>query len=122
MTFPTILVLVGELPVQVSKLLVPFWGSEVRSKAVRKQISTMFKFLLLVATLLVAVARKNELDLTGDENIKHVVKTPIVVKSRASLPTNFDYRPLGLLTTDLNQHIPVYWYEINNPWRMTDFF
>jgi hypothetical protein len=69
----------------------------------------MFKFLLLVATLLVAIARKNELDLTGDENIKHVVKTPIVVKSRASLPTNFDYRPLGLLTTDLNQHIPVYW-------------
>jgi len=24
------------------------------------------------------------------------------------LPANFDYRPLGLLTEDLNQHIPVY--------------
>jgi cathepsin X len=28
--------------------------------------------------------------------------------TKAELPANFDYRPLGLLTTDLNQHIPTY--------------
>lgn len=71
----------------------------------------MFRFLVVLATILAAVARKNELVLLGDEKIGEVVKTPIVHKARASLPENFDYRALGLLTTDLNQHIPVYWYE-----------
>ena len=69
----------------------------------------MFKLLVLLAPLLLAAAvHKNELVLLGDEKIGEVVKTRIVHRSRSSLPTNFDYRPLGLLTTDLNQHIPTY--------------
>lgn len=71
--------------------------------------STMFKFIVLLSTLLVAFARKNELVLDGDDKVGEVVKTRVVPKPRASLPANWDYRPLGLLTTDLNQHIPVYW-------------
>jgi hypothetical protein len=68
----------------------------------------MFKLIVLLATLLVAfAARKNELVLLGDEE---AVKTPITYKPRASLPASLDYRAVGLLTTDLNQHIPVYWY------------
>lgn len=47
-----------------------------------------------------------------------VLQDPAVVKdhvvsarpSFASLPTSLDYREKGLLTTDLNQHIPVYWF------------
>lgn len=27
-----------------------------------------------------------------------------------SVPRSWDYRPRGLMTIDLNQHIPVYWY------------
>ena len=69
----------------------------------------MFKLLVLLAPLLlIAAVHKNELVLDGDEKIGQVVKTPIVHRPRSSLPTNFDYRALGLLTTDLNQHIPVY--------------
>lgn len=26
------------------------------------------------------------------------------------VPDSWDYRKLGFMTTDLNQHIPVYWY------------
>jgi cathepsin X len=67
----------------------------------------MMKLVSLLASLLVAAASvKNELIL--QENVGKVVKTTPVRKSRAQLPTNFDYRPLGLLTSDLNQHIPVY--------------
>ena len=69
----------------------------------------MFIILVLLAPLVVLASVKNELVLLGDDKIGEAVKTPMVYKSRASLPANFDYRLLGLLTTDLNQHIPVYW-------------
>lgn len=64
--------------------------------------------LLLVLPFLALGAVQNELVLQGDDVIGEVVKTRVTVKSKSQLPTNFDYRPLGLLTTDLNQHIPVY--------------
>jgi len=53
-------------------------------------------------------AYKNELVLIGDDKIGSVVKTPIPKFASADLPTSLDYRSTGLLTTDLNQHIPVY--------------
>lgn len=69
----------------------------------------MYKIFVILASVMVAFAAvKNELVLIGDEKLGEVVKTPILLKSRASLPESLDYRPLGLLTTDLNQHIPVY--------------
>lgn len=67
----------------------------------------MFQLFFLLALFAAVAARKNELVLQGD--VGEVVKTRMVYKSRDSLPANFDYRALGLLTTDLNQHIPVYW-------------
>jgi hypothetical protein len=76
-------------------------------------ISKMFiKFFVLLATLLVAFARKNELVLQNEEKVGSVVKTRVNYKPRASLPASLDYRSMGLLTTDLNQHIPVYWLVI----------
>eukprot|EP01038_Epipyxis_sp_PR26KG_P013566 gene13566-18206_t len=51
---------------------------------------------------------KNELVLIGDEKIGSVVRSAIKYLSKSQLPSSYDLRPLGLLTTDLNQHIPVY--------------
>lgn len=63
--------------------------------------------LLLVAVLQVALSySQNELVLQPD--VQFVVKTnPPMVKA-SDLPVSLDYRTKGLLTTDLNQHIPVY--------------
>jgi len=68
----------------------------------------MFSLLFFIGPALVAAAVRNELVLQGDEKIGSVVKTQLKKLTKAELPENFDYRPLGLLTTDLNQHIPVY--------------
>jgi C1A family cysteine protease len=68
----------------------------------------MFSFIVLVAFLASVSAYQNELILIGDEKIGEVVKTPIKRLTKAQLPASFDYRPLGLLSTDLNQHIPTY--------------
>jgi len=66
--------------------------------------------VVFICSLLVAVsARMNELVLQDEALVGEVVKTPLFRKTRSQLPTNFDYRTLGLLSTDLNQHIPVYW-------------
>lgn len=72
----------------------------------------MFKLFIILATVLSVLARKNELVLIGDEKLGQTVKTPVKVTPASELPKNFDYRTRGLLTTDLNQHIPVYWYEL----------
>ena len=70
-----------------------------------------FAVLVIACVAMLSVAeRPNELVLIGDEKIGEVVKTKITYKKSNDLPKNFDYRDLGLLTTDLNQHIPVYWY------------
>ena len=73
----------------------------------------MFQFFFLSAFLSVVVAEfKNELVLQGDDKIGSVLKTKIQYKKLSELPSSLDYRTLGLMTTDLNQHIPVYWYVI----------
>ncbi len=47
-----------------------------------------------------------ELKLQG--NIPDVVINPPKYGDDA-LPSSWDWRTLGLMSTDLNQHIPVYW-------------
>ena len=72
----------------------------------------MFKLFVILASVLCVLARKNELVLIGDEKLGQTIKTPVKVTPASELPKNFDYRTRGLLTTDLNQHIPVYWYVL----------
>jgi hypothetical protein len=63
--------------------------------------------LVLIAILTVALSYgRNELVL--QEDLEWVVKTKLRVMSKGELPASLDYRTQGLLTTDLNQHIPVY--------------
>ena len=73
--------------------------------------STVIIFLLCLFGHLSpsAADRRNELVLLGDEKIGEVIKTKIQYKKASELPRSFDYRTLGVLTTDLNQHIPTYW-------------
>ena len=72
--------------------------------------SKMFSILFILSAVLALVAGyKNELNLIGDDKIPEVVKSAPLRLSTTELPANFDYRPLGLLSSDLNQHIPVYW-------------
>ena len=64
-------------------------------------------FLVLIAILAVALSySRNELVL--QEDLEWVVKTNPKVTSKGELPVSLDYRQQGLLTMDLNQHIPVY--------------
>jgi uncharacterized membrane protein YecN with MAPEG domain len=73
------------------------------------------KFIVVLVALLCIFSvdakkqRKNELVQIGDDKIGEVVVSPRPRRTKAELPKNFDYRSLGLLTADLNQHIPVYW-------------
>ena len=69
-------------------------------------------FVLLFSFGLVSLNRadrRSELVLLGDEKIGEVIKTKMQYKKASELPRTFDYRTLGVLTTDLNQHIPTYW-------------
>ena len=69
-------------------------------------------FRVFVAAVLFSVVfaeYRSELNLIGDEKIGQVIKTQIKHLKKSEMPTNFDYRSLGLLTSDLNQHIPTYW-------------
>jgi cathepsin X len=51
---------------------------------------------------------RNELDLVGDDIIGEVVRSRRPSFAKEDLPENWDYRTQGLLTSDLNQHIPTY--------------
>lgn len=55
-----------------------------------------------------ATGYKNELDFSFESG--EVIKTrqPHEYMSASDLPESLDYRTMGLLTSDLNQHIPVY--------------
>ena len=70
--------------------------------------SKMFTTAIISTLALTASTYRNELDYSfpaGEE-----VKTPqphTYIKAE-DLPASLDYREQGLLTTDLNQHIPVY--------------
>lgn len=54
--------------------------------------------------------RRNELVLHAEAEVGEVVITqrPHEYLKAAELPASLDYRTEGLLTSDLNQHIPVY--------------
>jgi cathepsin X len=68
----------------------------------------MFITALLAVLACASAAVRNELVLQGDDKIGEVVKTRIQYKKASELPAHLDYREKGLLTSDLNQHIPVY--------------
>lgn len=53
---------------------------------------------------------RNELILQSEEKVGKVIKTPQphTYLNMSDLPESLDYRKMGLMTTDLNQHIPVY--------------
>jgi len=62
--------------------------------------------LAIVLNILAVNAYKNELVLQDPEVVGEVVKTHIV--RAATLPDSWCWKSKGLLSTDLNQHIPVY--------------
>jgi len=65
------------------------------------------QLIVLLAVLAVSIAYdRNELVL--QDNIPDVIKTKQPKLSAAELPSELDYRKDGLLTMDLNQHIPSY--------------
>lgn len=74
----------------------------------------MLKFGLCLAAVSVGASaekeRRNELVLQADKEVGQVVLTqrPHEYLKASDLPESLDYRTEGLLTTDLNQHIPVY--------------
>jgi hypothetical protein len=75
-------------------------------------ILTMFAAAAVAALALgapcVSASQRNELDYSFEAG--EVVKTPLphtYIKA-SDLPEALDYRTQGWLTTDLNQHIPVY--------------
>ena len=78
--------------------------------------------LLIVLVILQLILQtfselRNELVLKDPKEVgEHVVtKQPYLYLKAGDLPAELDYRKLGLLTTDLNQHIPTYCgnYTIN---------
>lgn len=72
---------------------------------------SLFTRLIIALAALAAVFAeyKNELVLQGDDIIGEVVLSARPVYNASTLPASLDYRSQGLLTADLNQHIPVYW-------------
>jgi hypothetical protein len=84
-----------------------------------KEKEAMFSRVIvaLVAVLAVAangvfgkiVERPSELVLQEDHLVGEVVRSPRPVYNASTIPDSLDYRAQGLLTADLNQHIPVYW-------------
>jgi hypothetical protein len=66
--------------------------------------------VLSAAAPVSVAAYRNEIIEQDPAVIGEAVKTPrphTYIKEE-DLPASWDYRPLGLLTTDLNQHIPTY--------------
>lgn len=72
-------------------------------------MQALFITVLIAFLASATAARPNELVLLGDDKIGQVVKTRVQYKKASALPSHWDYREKGLLTSDLNQHIPVYW-------------
>jgi len=66
--------------------------------------------LLLLSSVSVNGLVKNELVLKNEKEVGEVVITPRSheLYGASALPESLDYRTEGLITTDLNQHIPVY--------------
>lgn len=68
----------------------------------------MLYLLCLLVIPLIAAAYRNELILQEEHLVGSVIKKPLKNIPIDQLPKHLDYRERGLLTTDLNQHIPVY--------------
>lgn len=81
-----------------------------------------FKMLSVAAVLSLVAAAQGHALAPNDEikptyggeiidmgDIPDLIKTPINY-GKDPLPDSWDWRKLGLMTTDLNQHIPQYWY------------
>ena len=71
----------------------------------------MFPLLLIVTlglcqAVTIVPVYKGEIKIQGE--FPDVVKSPI--PKADVLPASWDWRSSGLMTTDLNQHIPTYWY------------
>jgi cathepsin X len=64
-----------------------------------------FVVLLLFCASVALAAYKNEL---VDMKVEDKVLTKVMSLKASDLPANYDLRNTGLLTEDLNQHIPVY--------------
>ncbi len=68
----------------------------------------MFFIFFLVILFGQLYAYKNELVLQDAEKVGEKVFTKRPNPNTSDLPESLDYRAMGLLTADLNQHIPVY--------------
>jgi len=66
----------------------------------------MFTTVALTLAAVATAEYKNELDFSFESG-SHVINAVPSIKS-SDLPTTYDLREKGLLTSDLNQHIPVY--------------
>ena len=64
--------------------------------------------MLALSLLSVVAAYKNELVLQDPAVVGEVVKTKLRAVKSTDLPASWDWREKGLMSTDLNQHIPVY--------------
>lgn len=71
-------------------------------------IDKMFAVLVILLSACATLAYRSELVLLGDDKVGEVIKSPVPKIPRAELPASLDYRTRGLLTADLNQHIPTY--------------
>jgi hypothetical protein len=65
---------------------------------------------IIATTLAAASGYKNELILQDPKSVGEVVKSkmPHEYLKASDLPASWDWREQGMLTADLNQHIPVY--------------
>ena len=65
--------------------------------------------LVFIAASVTAKEYRNELVLQDETRVGSVIKTtPPSKETVGDMPENYDLRGTGLLTTNLNQHIPVY--------------
>jgi hypothetical protein len=67
------------------------------------------RFLFAVFFLIASSTLAYRNEVIEIPNVGDAVKTPQPKFLKEELPTSWDYRSMGLLTADLNQHIPVYW-------------
>jgi hypothetical protein len=65
---------------------------------------------IIATTLAAASGYKNELVLQDPKVVGEVIKSkmPHEYLKASDLPASWDWREQGMLTADLNQHIPVY--------------
>lgn len=69
----------------------------------------MSRFFVVALSLLSVVAyERNEIIEQDEKLVGSVIKSKIPTKDWVDVPDSYDLRPTGLLTGNLNQHIPVY--------------